>query len=117
MRAIKPTKLLSTCCRRCRWFENKTNAKRRGIHLTLNSFGVCKYGNGMELFEMQVANGPVPCPQFVFKPCSGMGDSYIVINTMSGVVLYTTPIVFEAKSMAAKYNNPDIIVAKITKVD
>ena len=74
-------------------------------------------GNDRELFDIPVLNESVPCPNFVFKPCSGAGDTYIVINTMSGEVLYTTPVIVEARRIVAQYNNPSIIVAKLTKVD
>jgi len=114
-RVVKQTKLLSTCCKRCQWYESKTSVKSKGRKLSANAFGLCT-NIGMELIDKQVPNGPVPCGHYMFKPCSGSGTTYIVFNTKSGVIVFYTPILAEAKAIAAKYNNPDIIAAKVTKV-
>lgn len=117
MRKInKPTKLLSTFCKRCQWFENKTSAKERGVHISPDSFGLCRCGDGMELTDRQVLNGPVPCQHYMYKPCSGSGDSYMVFNVQTGTVHFFSPIAAEAKAVAAKFNKPEIIAVKLTKV-
>ena len=112
----KVTKLLSTCCKRCQWFENKTSIKKKGIRLSKEAFGMCRCGTSMELIDRQVPNGPVPCQHYIFKPCSGSGESYMVFNTQTGTVHFFSPIAAEAKLVASRFNKPEIVAAKLTKV-
>ena len=108
--------LISTTCKRCQWFENKTTAKEKGIPVSREAFGRCVCSGGGDLFDRPVPSGPVACPHFIFKPCSGSGNSYAVINTRTVHISFITPIQIEAKIMAEKANNPDVIAVELTKV-
>ena len=112
---VPKTKLLSTTCKRCQWFQNKTESKEKGYKVNTKAFGRCVCDSGGDLFDRPVPSGPVPCSHFIFKPCT-VGNSYAVINTRTMHISFITPIQAEAKVMAERANNPDVIAVELTKV-
>ena len=112
---IPKTNLLSTTCKRCQWFQNKLSSKKCGYLVSTSAFGRCVCGNRGDLFERVVPANMVPCPNFVFKPCT-TGNSYAVMNIRTMQINFITPILTEAKLMAAKANKPDVIAVEIKRV-
>ena len=110
---VPKTKLLSTTCRRCQLFKNKTQAKKACVTSHPDTFGWCDYCG--PLTDRPVPAGPVPCLNYRYKPCS-VGNTYAVINLKTLALLYVTPIQAEAKQLASRQNNPDVIAIEITKI-
>ena len=112
---------VSTICKRCQWFMTKTDAKKRGATIDPKAFGCCA-GNPYQenpiqnLYDMPVNGNYIKCRYYKFKPCSGVGNSYAVFHTVTMHIEFITPIVEEAKQMAKRANDPNVIVVKLTKV-
>lgn len=112
---IPKTNLFSTTCKRCQWFQNKSTAKKLGCHINTNAIGRCLCCNREDIFERVVPAGMVPCPNFIFKPCTS-GNSYAVMNIRTMQISFITPIKIEAKLMAEKANNQDIVAVEIKRI-
>ena len=112
---------VSTICKRCQWFMTKTDAKKRGAIVDPKAFGCCA-GNPYQktpiqnLYDMPVNGNYINCKQYTFKPCSGVGNTYAVIHVVTMRVSFITPFAEEAKQIAKRANDPNIIAVEMRKL-
>lgn len=120
-RPTPKTRLFSSTCKRCQNFITKTEAKKRKHVANKMAFGCCTPNPCQETLIIDLIDRPIdskyiPCRYYKFKPCSGIGNTYAVLNTATMSISYITPMAIEAKIMVKRLNDPNTVAIEIRKI-